>query len=364
MKLPITLSVYMIRQYLLAFVTILAGLLSVVFLGEALELLRRSSARTGIDLTTLMSMAGLKLPGTAQILMPSVVLFSSLYFFWRFSRTRELEVTRAAGISVWNFLLPVALAALVVGAIEITIVNPLSAAMTSRFERMEDRYFRGRATTLEISSSGVWISQADSAGQAFIHAQNLKPGSFELQQVIVFENPQDIRNSKRIDADSALLIKGAWLLRNARVHHPGQLPEVIPQMEFKTDLTQERIEESFASPRSLSFWQLGSFIKTLEAAGLSSVRHQLYFQSLVAKPFLLMAMVILASVFGLRSTRQGGVLFMIVVGLILGLLLYVINHVVQTLAESGGIPVILAAWGPPIVGLFAGAAALFHFEDG
>jgi len=38
--------------------------------------------------------------------------------------------------------------------------------------------------------------------------------------------------------------------------------------------------------------------------------------------------------------------------------------VIQTFAQSGGMPVILAAWGPPMVGLLGGAAALFHFEDG
>lgn len=364
MRIPMTLSVYLFRQFLTFFLVIMLGLLAIVFIGEALELLRRSSAHPDITFGMIMSMAAFKLPGTGQVMLPSVMLFASLYFFWRFTRTRELEVTRASGISVWNFLAPVAAAAVLLGVVEVTIINPMSAAMVSRFERMEDKHFRGRPTTLDISSAGIWISQADADGQAFIHAQSLKAGTFDLQNVIVFENPSDLPRSIRIDADSARLVPGAWELTNALIRKPGAPPETKALLRLPTELTQSRIEDSFASPNSLSFWQLSGFIKTLQAAGLSSVRHELYFQSLLAKPLLLAAMVLLAAVFGLRSTRQGGIFATIVSGLILGLLLYVLNDVIHTFAQTGGMPVVLAAWGPALVGLTAGAAALFHFEDG
>lgn len=364
MKIPLTLSRYLAKQFALSFLVIMTGLLTIVFVGEALELLRRSATHPEVTFGLVMTMAAFKLPGTGQIMLPSVMLFTSLYFFWRFSRSHELEVTRAAGVSVWNFLAPVAIAAMLIGVLEVTVINPMSAAMASRFERMEDKFFRGKPTTLEISSSGVWISQADQQGQAFIHAEALKPGTFDLQQVIVFENPSDLPRSTRIDADSARLVPGAWELTNAYIHTQGQAPKQQPTFRLATDLTQEKIEDSFASPRSLSFWQLRDFIHTLQAAGLSSTRHELYFQSLLAEPLLLAAMVLLAAVFGLRSSRQGGIFATIVSGLILGLLLYVLNDIIHTFAQSGGMPILLAAWGPALVGLTGGAAALFHFEDG
>jgi lipopolysaccharide export system permease protein len=364
MRLPLTLSLYLARQFIATFLTVLVGLLAIVFIGELLEFLRRASAHPEVTYGIVVTMAALKLPETAQVILPSAMLFTGLYFFWKFSRSHELEVTRAAGVSVWNFLAPVALAATLLGVIEVTLVNPMSAAMIGRVERMEDKFFRGRPTTLDISSAGVWISQADKQGQAFIHAEALRPGSFELEDVIVFENPTDLPRSRRIDAELAVLVPGAWELRNAVVHGEGARSERQPVYRLPTDLTQTRIEDSFASPNSLSFWQLPDFINTLDAAGLSSVRHQLHFQSLLAKPFLLGAMVVLAAVFGLRHARRGGVFSAISVGLMVGLLLFVLNDVIQTFAQSGVMPVLLAAWGPPLVGILGGAAALFHFEDG
>lgn len=371
--LPRTFSLYLGRRFLLFFLTIMAGLLSVVYVAEMLELLRRSAAHPDVGFPLILRMAGLKLPGTAQVILPSAILFTALYFFWHMTRTRELEVARAAGVSVWNFLAPVALGAVLLGVVEVTVVNPLGAAMVGRFERMEDRYFKGRPTTLELSSSGIWISQsggAEGAGQAFLHARNLTPGQtpdgFTLQQVTVFENPTDPEHGRRLDADSAVLVPGAWELAQVYVHDPvtGRTAPPVSRYRLPTPLTQQRIEESFASPASLSFWQLPEFIRTLQAAGLSGTRHQLYFQSLLAKPLLLAAMVIIAAVFGLRQTRQGGIFTTIVTGLVLGLLLFVLNDVLQTFAQSGGLPITLAAWGPALVGLTAGAAALFYSEDG
>jgi lipopolysaccharide export system permease protein len=362
--LPVTFSLYLSRQFLLSFAVIMVGLLSVVYVGEALELLRRSSAHPDVGFGLVLSMAGLKLPGTAQVILPSAMLFTALYFFWRMTRTHELEVARAAGVSVWNFLAPVALVALLLGVLEVTVVNPLGSAMIGRFERLEDRHFKNRPTTLDISSSGIWISQADSQGQAFIHAESLKPGTFTLSEVTVFENPSNLPRSRRIDAESAVLVPGAWELSSAYVHETAGMAKPVELFRLPTDLTQQKIEDSFASPKSMSFWQLPEFIHTLQSAGLSSVRHELYFQSLLAKPLLLAAMVVLAAVFGLRQARRGGIFGTIVSGLVLGLLLYVFNDVLQTFAQSGGMPVALAAWGPALVGLTAGAAALFHFEDG
>ncbi len=358
------LPLYFAKLYIQWLLIILGSLMGIAFIGEALELLRRAAVHSDVSYGMVLRMASLKLPGTAQIVLPSVALFSGLYFFWRLTRSNELDVTRAAGLSAWNFLTPVVAAALLLGVVEVTVVNPLSAAMVGRFDRMEDKYFRGQSTQLNLSSSGIWISESGPQGKAFIHADTIDPEHFTLTDVTIFNNPDDIKTGVRLDADSAKLTDGAWLLHNVRRQQQGQKEERLPDLTLPTELTPERIEESFAPPTTLSFWQLPGFIRQLDEAGLSSLRHRLYFQSLLARPFLLAAMVVLAAVFGLQRARGGGILRTIVLGLILGLFLFVLNDVIQTIAQSGALPIALAAWGPAMLGLIGGAAALFHSEDG
>lgn len=364
MNLPLTLSAYFARRFIIWFLAVIGGLLSVVYVGETLELLRRATSHPDVSFDLVLSMSSLKIAGTLQVLFPSAILFTALYTFWRLTRSHELEVTRAAGVSVWSFTAPLVLAAVVLGIFHVTVINPMGAAMTARFERLEDRHFKNRVSTFEVSKGGIWISQADTKAKAFIHAEAVKPGTFELQNVIVFINPHEIKKSVRVDATSAILTSGEWVLTDAWIKEGDKPTRHQLMASLPTDLTEARIEESFASPQTVSFWELPKFIRTLEAAGLSSLRHKLFYESLLARPLLLAAMVLIAAVFGLRQTRKGGIFAMITSGLVLGLLLFVGNDVIQTFAQTGGIPIALAAWGPAIVGLLGASAALFHFEDG
>jgi len=133
---------------------------------------------------------------------------------------------------------------------------------------------------------------------------------------------------------------------------------------FPTDLTPDRIENSFASPDTLSFWALPGFIAVLEQAGFSAVRHRLHFQSLLSLPLLAAAMALLAAGFSMRSTRRGGVAQMIAAGVASGFALFVLDKITSEFGEAGTLPVQLAAWAPTIAGLLLALALLLHLEDG
>jgi len=103
---------------------------------------------------------------------------------------------------------------------------------------------------------------------------------------------------------------------------------------------------------------------TLEKAGFSAVRHRLYWHSLMAAPFLMSAMVLIAATFTLRQARRGGVSFIIGGGVLTGFILYFFSDVVFALGLSDSIPVMLAAWTPSGVTTLLGLAMLLHLEDG
>ena len=135
-------------------------------------------------------------------------------------------------------------------------------------------------------------------------------------------------------------------------------------LTFPTELTPDRIENSFASPDTLSVWALPGFITVLEAAGFSAVRHRLHFQSLLSLPLLAAAMALLAAAFSMRSSRRGGVAQMIGAGVAAGFALFVLDKVANEFGEAGTLPVYLAAWAPTIAGLLLALALLLHLEDG
>ena len=78
-----------------------------------------------------------------------------------------------------------------------------------------------------------------------------------------------------------------WELENIWVYKNLEETEFLKKIEIRTDLTAEQIQENFAPPETISFWNLPEFIKIAENAGFAATKHKTEFQSLLALPFFL-----------------------------------------------------------------------------
>jgi len=365
-RLSMTLSTYISRHFLVWFCTLFVMFLSLVLLFDTIELLRRSASRPEVTFGMVVEMALLKLPHMGQQTFPFAVLFGGMAAFWRLTRNYELMITRAAGVSAWQFLLPVMAIAFLLGVFRVAVVNPLASATLARYERLEAKRLKGQANFLAISPGGLWLRQANDSGQSVVHAQNIlqQGADVELRDVIIFvyKGSNDFR--ERIDAATARLEDGFWHLHDAWVYNPERPPKFEKEHWLETNLTLNKIQDSFAPPETMSVWEIPDFIKTLEKAGFSATRHRLYLHTLLAAPFLMCAMVLIAATFTLRHARRGGTAFVIGGGVLTGFVLYFLSDVVFALGLSDSIPVTLAAWTPSGVTMLLGLAMLLHLEDG
>jgi lipopolysaccharide export system permease protein len=297
-------------------------------------------------------------------MLPFAVLFGAMATFVRLTRSSELVVARSAGVSAWQFLFPTLAGGAFIGILTLGAFNPLAAAMASNYESLEAKFLRGRASLLAVSSTGFWLRQADTQGQSVIHALRVSQQGVELYDVIVFLYGGQDKFVGRIDARSARLEDGAWHLSDALITAPDRPPVRRVEHRLDTTLTLSQIQDSFASPQTLSFWAIPRFIQTLEDAGFSALRHRLHWHSLLSLPLLLVAMVLIAASFSLRLTRRGGTGFLVAGGAVLGFVFFFFSDVVLALGLSGSLPVPLAAWTPAGVMLLIGVAAVLHLEDG
>jgi lipopolysaccharide export system permease protein len=142
------------------------------------------------------------------------------------------------------------------------------------------------------------------------------------------------------------------------------MPEPPVMISLPTDLTVARVQESFASPDTLSFWTLPDFIALLDRSGFSSIRHRLHFQALLALPLLCATMALVGAGFSMRPARRGGVTQMIASGVATGFALFLVSKVAEEFGQTGALPVALAAWAPSVSGLMLAVALLLHTEDG
>jgi lipopolysaccharide export system permease protein len=168
----------------------------------------------------------------------------------------------------------------------------------------------------------------------------------------------------RIEASIATLTRRNWIRDNARTIRPDQFPQPPELMNLPTDLTVNRVQESFASPDTLSFWALPGFIGLLDRSGFSSIRHRLHFHARSLCRCLRRRMTLVSAGFSMRPARRGGVVRIIGSGVIAGFALFVVSKFAEEIGQSGPFPVILAAWAPAASGLMLAVALLLHTEDG
>src|SRR5579864_7125438 len=161
MTASITLSIYISRQFSAAVSGMLFALTGLVALFDFLELLRRSASRPEATFGLIAEIAALRLPYIAMQIMPFAVLLGGILCFWRLTRSSELIVARAAGISAWEFLTAPTLCAFLFGVIATALVSPISAVMLSRAETLEDAYLRTGGGPLALNGGQLWVRQSD-----------------------------------------------------------------------------------------------------------------------------------------------------------------------------------------------------------
>ncbi|MEN9498811.1 MAG: hypothetical protein RIS83_630 [Pseudomonadota bacterium] len=374
MTLPWTLMAYVARRFAAMALLMVMALACLVALFDLIELLRRAATRPDANFALVSQIAALRLPYVAMQILPFAVLLGGIIALWRLTRFSELVVARAAGVSAWGFLAGPVLVALLLGLGASMALSPLSSAMLARAERLDQLYLRNTGGITALAGGRLWLRQADDGllpqGVAIISGRPLASRdltaaeAFRLQEVTIWRLSPEDRPLQRIEAASAVLRPGKWLFEGAAVFGADRVASPLQNMDFPTELTPDRIENSFASPDTLSLWALPEFIGVLEDAGFSAIRHRLHFQSLLALPLLAVAMALLAAGFSMRSARRGGVAQMIGGGVAAGFALFVLDKITGEFGEAGTLPVVLAAWAPAGAGFLLAAALLLHLEDG
>lgn len=355
-------------------ILIAAGIiLAIAGLIDLVELIRRTADDPQVTLWVTLKMVALHLPFLAEKLLPYTVLIGAMMALIKLTRSSELIVVRAGGVSVWRFILPGLLITFLIGLASVVLLNPLSAATLAKYERLKNRYISGSSQVFSVSASGLWLKQVETGnarvqdtplGSYIMQARRIAQDDMSLYEVIIFLYDEQNHFFGRIDAESARLKDGFWTLEETTLSIPGEIPQRRDRFVLPTELDIQQIQNSFADPDTLSFWELSGFIETLEQAGFSAIRHKIHWYSLLITPFVFSTMVLVASVFSLRQPRRGKMMLMVFGAIMAGVLLNFLNGLFHAFGYAGTLPGIVAVVSPYLLAIMASALVLLHVEDG
>ena len=364
MRRPRTLGRYIASRFLLGIVVTFLLCSVLIFLIDFVELLRQTGRYGDIPLATLALIALFRLPAYAEYLISFAVLVGSIAALLQLSRRSELVVMRAGGMSVWQFLRPGILVALVLGGLTATVFNPIAAAARTAAESLFAEAFGKESNLLSSHSGSSWLRQDGADGQSVISAALASNRGLTLTGVTAFVLSPEGHFVERVDGARADLRDGFWEIRDAWVVRLGREPEEFNTYLLSTYLTPERVTDALGTLFSVSFWELPALIEVAEKAKLSSSRLRIQYEALISRPLLCAAMVLLAATVSLGSFRAGGIQTMVITGLVGGFGFFLLSEVSRQIGVAGLAPPWAAIWLPVVLVLVVSATVLLHQEDG
>jgi lipopolysaccharide export system permease protein len=358
-----TLARYFAWRFFTAVAAVFVGVYVLVAFVDYIDVMRHASDVPNAPTLQLVLMSAYKVPQTMEQLLPFSVLVGAMTCFFGLSRRMELVVARGAGMSVWQIIAPAMVVALFLGAFGTAVYNPVSASLREASKRIESKIFGSHSTAFESSDSG-YLRQRSPEGDSILNARQSREQGLKLSGITVFTFTPTGEFKERIEALEADLQPGAWRLKKARLYALNAPPQDFETYLLPTKITREQVAERFAAPDTVGFWHLPSVIRLVEDTGLAAAGYRVQYQVLIARPFLLVAMILLAASVSLRAFRFGGVPQRILMGVGAGFSLYVLSKVTGDLSKADLLYPVLAAWLPVGAGGLTGLLVLLHEEDG
>jgi lipopolysaccharide export system permease protein len=359
-----TLAFYFARRFTVMVLAMFLFFLLLITAITYLEFLSRSMKSADFDGTQVLLLAIYRVPSICEDVLPFTTLFGSIAAFVAANRRLEVVIARAAGISAWQFLLPACVVGILMGTISTTLYNPASTILRGWADEIAAKLLSSSPPSTSDNGGPVWLRQTAEGRESVIGALQTFDHGLGLSNItaFIYEANGDFR--ERVDSPTGRFLDGEWRLENATVTSPSKEPRQVRIYHLPTTLTPGEVRQTFDNLDSISFWELPQLIDAADRARVSATRYELRYYTLLSRPIVLLAMVLIAAIVSLRFSRSRDVGNMILAGVGVGFMLYVVSKIAWDLGSGGVVPPPLAAWLPAIVTLLIGTTVLLHLEDG
>lgn len=364
---------YVARCFLRSFLLVAGVFLLILFLIDMIEMIRRYGDHD-VGLPGAARLAALNIAGSFYSIFPLITVLGGIAMFLGLARSSEMVAIRASGRSAIKVVTAPAVTAALIGILTVGLFNPLVAVTGKLFDNAVANIERDGQQTVSVGDRAVWLRQSlmedgEESGQIVIRARRASPDATTLYDASFMIFAEESGPVRRIEAREAHLTPGEWRLSEVKDYaldtpNPEAASTDRETLSLASDLTAQRIRDGFGRPEAIPVWQLPGFIAGLERAGFSADRHRVWFQMELARPFVMAAMVMIAAAFTMQHVRGRNTGVAVLLAFTGGIGLFFLRNMAQILGDNGQVPAIMAAWGPPLVGILLALGLILQREDG
>ncbi len=298
---------------------------------------------------------GLSLPRDTYRLLPMAALIGSLWGLGNLSTHSELTAMRAAGISTLQIVSAVLKAGLVVALVAVLVGEVIAPASEDKGNQLRAELLSEGIVTK--SRFGFWARD----GRSFINIRNILPGG-RLRQIYIYEFDDAKRLKLSTFAESAIYIDDTWRLEGiwqSEISEEGVQTRASRQAAWESLLDPGMLSLLVVEPNLLPVWALYRYIHFMEENGLSTTTYEVAFWGKMAFPLVILVMISLSVPLLFGNLHKVGVGQRVFVGVLIGIVFYVMNRAFSQLAVVYPLSPVLAAFLPGVL-CFLGAFWLFR----
>ncbi len=340
---------YVVRNFLFVFALVVVSALTLYILADLssnAELILKNRIPTSVvvDLYKYMSL---------QIfydIAPVIVLVTTLLTFSLLARSNEVTAAKALGMSIYRLALPAMATALLIAVFCGFLESEVLPASNERVAQLQDR-IHGRVTARTYRRADrQWLF---GRGRYIYNYLHYDERTQSLQRLQVFDFDSSHRLVRRLVADSARYVGGAWIFEHgwARTFRDVEVTDYTPFPEpriVRYPETPSYFSSEIKPPRQMRYRELQRYIRELIESGQSVPELQVELENKIAFPIVSFIMAVVALPFAFRLGRQGA-LYGVGLSLVLGIVFIAVFAVFTKLGEAGALPPAVAVWSPGTV---------------
>jgi lipopolysaccharide export system permease protein len=355
---------YFLKTYLIIIIQISIVSMTLIFLIDLVEISNRFDDISEITFYNLAKLSFYKLPSTFEEISPMVIVIGTLSFLYKLAKNTEIIIANALGISIWQIIVPIFSLALLFGIAIVTSLNPLGIEFKKNFFQLEQE-MTGDALPINYRlDQEFWSSQENLIGEFIINAEQIDLRQSMLIDVTVTQFDKNMNIIARYDSKSAFLDNRKWQLDDTWITDQNNISQYVGKVELHTNSEEIIIEETILKNSEQSIWTINNTIEKLNTNNIRSSKHITDLNFFITLPLLMSGLVLVSACFMVKQFRIQHSLIMLLLGIITGLLIFVVNSISYTLSESEIFNPILGAWWHIILIYLIATKILITREDG
>lgn len=298
----------------------------------------------GLPFSRVLSFFFYNIPFVVAQIVPVGLFLSILIVFCIMSKSNEIIALRSSGISIYYFLLPL----LSIGVLFTIllfflseVVVPFTTSKANKIWLSEVRKER-LYTTRE---KNVWIK----GNRKITHIKYYDATNRSLHGISINYFDKDFNLIRRVDAKEALFEEEKWVLTNIMVQTLN-----LDTRNYKVTFHDKEVEPLDFSPEDMkramkksvemSFKELLSYIRKVEAEGYDATVYRVDLQAKIAFPFICIILCMLGIGISVRGKMSEGIPLVVAYGLGIVFFYWIFNSFCISLGYGEVLPAWVAVW--------------------